>query len=90
VALSASAVGLTSGLRALSAGRETFRARLYVTALGLGGVFVGALIGRSAAGVAWGNVISSGLALFVWWKAFRGALARHEAGAASNEDPDGP
>jgi O-antigen/teichoic acid export membrane protein len=90
VALAAPAVGLTSGLRALAAGRETFRARVYVTALGLGGVFAGALIGRSAAGVAWGNAISNGLALFVWWKAFRGALAGYEADAASREDPNVP
>jgi len=89
VALAAPAVGPTSGLRALSAGRETFRARLYVSALGLVGVFAGALIGRSAAGVAWAGAVTNGLSLFVWWKAFRRALARHEPEGASPEDPSG-
>jgi O-antigen/teichoic acid export membrane protein len=83
VGLAAAAVGFTSGLRSLAAARETFRARLFVTALGLAGVFGGALIGRSAAGVAWGDAISNGVALLVWWRAFGGALARHRAAVAT-------
>lgn len=87
-ALAGAAVGLISGLRALAAGRETFRARLFVTALGLIGVFAGALIGRSAAGVAWGGAIATGLALFVWWKAFRTALVQYGADGALAGDHD--
>jgi O-antigen/teichoic acid export membrane protein len=83
VALAGAAVGLRSGLRALGAGRETFRARLYVTTLGLIGVFAGALIGRSAVGVAWGDAISNGLSLIVWWRAFHTALVQHGSARAS-------
>ena len=78
-ALGCAALGFTSGLRSLAAAKTIFRARLFVTALLLAGVFAGALIGRSAEGVAWGDAIANALALFVWWWFFRAAMKEHEA-----------
>jgi O-antigen/teichoic acid export membrane protein len=86
-ALMGAAVGFTSGLRALSAGRETFRARVYVTALGLSGVFAGAVISRSASGVVWGQVAAASLSLFVWWRAFRRALDGHTPESPGSAGP---
>lgn len=77
-ALGGAAVGFMSGLRSLGAAKRTFRARLLVTALLLAGVFGGALIGRSALGVVWGDAIANGLAVFIWWHYFHAALRGHE------------
>jgi O-antigen/teichoic acid export membrane protein len=78
-ALGSAALGFTSGLRSLAAAKTIFRARLFVTALLLAGVFAGALIGRSAEGVAWGDAISNAFALLIWWWFFRAAMKEHGA-----------
>jgi len=78
-ALGGAAVGFTSGLRSLAAAKTIFRARLVVTVLLLAGVFAGALIGRSAQGVAWGDAIANALALLIWWWFFHVAIREHGA-----------
>ena len=78
-ALGGAALGFTSGLRSLAASKTIFRARLFVTGLLLAGVFAGALIGRSARGVAWGDAIANALALLVWWWVFHVAMREHDA-----------
>ena len=79
VAFGSAALGFTSGLRSLAASKTLFRARLFVAALLIAGVFAGALIGRSARGVAWGDAIANALALLVWWWFFLAAMREHEA-----------
>ena len=78
-AFGAAAIGFTSGLRSLAAAKTIFRARLLVTVLLLAGVFAGALIGRSAQGVAWGDAIANALALLIWFWFFHIAMREHGA-----------
>jgi len=76
-ALGSAALGFTTGLRSLGAAKTIFRARLFVTAFLLAGVFAGAFIGRSAQGVAWGDAIANALSLFIWWRFFHAAMREH-------------
>jgi O-antigen/teichoic acid export membrane protein len=76
-ALGSAALGFTTGLRSLGAAKTIFRARLFVTAFLLAGVFAGAFIGRSALGVAWGDAIANALSLLVWWWFFHAAMREH-------------
>jgi hypothetical protein len=71
-------VGALVGLRALGAARRSLKARLFGSALILGGAWVGAAMAE-ARGAAWGYVIGSSIAVVGWWRQFAMGLREYQA-----------
>ena len=81
LATAGASYGPLTGLRALGAAGRSLRASLLHSVLALAAMIGGAAL-WGALGGSWGAAVAGSIAVFVWWKQFKGALRERE------ESPD--